>query len=279
MASPIEKASAGAGGMRAGNLRPEIIIIRTDEAHRNYREMNSDAVKAHIAWLKESIRTEGVKDPIDVSFSDDKWYLEAGHCRLTACQQLRKEGWDGYIPCFQIKGDEVAIAKKNLLENTGLTPTLLEIGVQVQRLVNFGLGMEEISKCIPPSITTDPAKALKIAKKALDLNQAPIAVKEAVRRGEVSAPAAIAIAKKSPLRAAEIIEEQVRTAKEKGQKTAKRPKGAGKATKAKEAEAVRYRSLEKIGDAMAEEIMSTPWDEDKMEKLAKEWFGARKAGS
>ena len=48
-------------------------------AGQNYRDMNSAETKAHVAWLKESIRTEGVKDPIDVIFrmGSGIWLREA----------------------------------------------------------------------------------------------------------------------------------------------------------------------------------------------------------
>ena len=111
----------GTTGVRATRLRPEIIII---DWKKNYREKDTQATKDHIAWLKESIKVEGVKKPIDVSFADGKVYLEAGYCRLTAAQQLRKEGWDGYIDGLPVKGDEANRLAKNIIDNTALPPTI-----------------------------------------------------------------------------------------------------------------------------------------------------------
>ena len=161
MASQIEKDSVGS--VRGGNLRPEIITII---AGQNYRDMTSEETKAHVAWLKQSIRIEGVKDPIDVIFSDGKWFLApgGGECRLTACKELRKEKWDGYIPCFQVKGDEVYLLKRSILRNTGLAPTLLELGKALQQLIDLKQPLEEVVKCVPPSITTDPAKAMRVGE-------------------------------------------------------------------------------------------------------------------
>lgn len=175
----------GVGKLEAPKLRPEKIIIK---AGNNYRDMNRPEVRSHIDWLKESIRQFGVEEPISVSFVDGKVYLEAGECRLTACKELRKEGWDGYIPCFGVKGDEATVLGRSLMDNTGLSPTLLEIGVAVERLVNYGWPMDQIAKCIPPSLAPDPAKALRVAKKALDLQQAPIGVKKAVSDGVGAGP-------------------------------------------------------------------------------------------
>ena len=80
-----------------------------------------------------------------------------------------------------MKGDEVYLLKRSILRNTGLAPTLLELGKALQQLIDLGQPIDEVVKCVPPSITTDPQKAIRIAKKALDLNAAPLAVKEAVK--------------------------------------------------------------------------------------------------
>lgn len=243
----------GTGKLEAPKLRPEIIIIKNGH---NYRDMTTPEVRQHIDWLKDSIRQEGVKDPITVSFADGKAYLEAGECRLTACKELRKEGWDGFIPCIGIKGDEASVMAKSLIDNSGLPPTLLELGVAVQRLSDYGWEMDRIAKCIPPSLCPDPAKALRVAKKALDLHQAPIEVKKAVKEGvdgvKISEGRAIAEAKKNPLTAATRLREAAGKAKAKGETILKREKGAGVATKAKQASQETTDKLLTAADELAE---------------------------
>ena len=279
MASQIEKDSTGS--VRGGNLRPEIIGII---AGQNYRDMTSEETKADVAWLKQSIRVEGVKDPIDVIFSDGKWFLApgGGECRLTACKELRKEKWDGYIPCFQVKGDEVYLLKRSILRNTGLAPTLLELGKALQQLVDLKLPMEEVLKCVPPSITTDPAKALRVAKKALDLNAAPIAVKKAVKEGiggvKVSEGRAVAEAKKNPLTAAENLATAASEAKAKGKTVLMREKGPGKATKAKAATAKQVEEWLKLADAMADVALDLTVDRDEVVACADKYNTARSRG-
>ena len=276
MASQIEKDSTGS--VRGGNLRPEIISII---AGSNYRDMNSAETKAHVAWLKESIRNEGVKDPIDVIFSDGKWYLApgGGECRLTACKELRKEKWDGYIPCFQVKGDEVYLLKRSILRNTGLAPTLLELGKALQQLIDLGQPLDEVVKCVPPSITTDPQKAIRIAKKALDLNAAPVAVKEAVKSGiggvKVSEGRAVAEAKKNPLTAAQNLTTAASEAKAKGETTVRREKGPGKAAKAKAATAAQVENWLKLADAMADVALDSNLSVDEVEACARAYNRAR----
>jgi ParB-like chromosome segregation protein Spo0J len=273
MASQLEKDSTGS--LRGGLLRPEIIINR----HTNYRDMESESTRAHIEWLKESIKLEGVKKPIDVSFADGKWYLEAGECRLTAAQELRKEGWDGFIPCFQVKGDEATILAKSLIDNTGLPPTLLEVGKAIQQLVDWGWSIERAAKCIPPSIATDPAKMIRVAKNALELNAAPIGVKEAVTKGvdgvRVTEAAAIAAVKRNPLQATEIVTKAAQDAKAKGKTKAMRPKGEGKVGKAKAATAKDIKNCLEKADALAGIALDRTMNREEVILCAKAYNKAR----
>ena len=273
MASQIEKDSTGT--VRGGNLRPELIINK----HSNYRDMKSETTKAHIAWLKESIRLEGVKNPITVSFADGKWYLEAGECRLTAAQQLRKEGVDLYIPCFQVKGDEATILAKSIVDNTGLPPTLMELGKALQQLLDYGWEFDRVAKCVPPSITTDPQKAIRYAKKALDLNAAPIAVKQAVKEGvdgvKVSEARAVAETRKNPLTAAERLTTAASKAKAEGKTTIKREKGQGKAGKAKAATQKTVEQCLALADSLADVALDLTLDRGEVVACAEKFNKAR----
>jgi hypothetical protein len=268
----------GVGKMEAPKLRPELIIIRPDY---NYRDMSLPETRAHIAWLKESIRTEGVKKPIDVNFVDGKVYLEAGQCRLTAAQELRQEGWDGYIPCFSVKGDEAEVLARSIIDNTALPPTMLEFGVAARRLQKFGWEPDAIARLLPVTLADTPAKALKFVRDALELDAAPLEVKKAVRDGvngvKVSPALAVSAVKKNSLMAGQVIAEEAEKAKAAGKREAKRPKGAGKAAKAKEAVVQRVRSLEWIGDQMAETALAYPVDLKRLDRLANTWVSARAA--
>lgn len=81
--------SLGEGKIEGRKLDPRTIIIRKDF---NYRDLSSEAAQKHIAWLKESIRTEGVEQAIKVQYAEGKVYLVDGQCRVEACKQLFKEG-------------------------------------------------------------------------------------------------------------------------------------------------------------------------------------------
>ena len=266
----------GTTGVRATRLRPEIIII---DWKKNYREKDSQATQDHIAWLKESIRQDGVKKPIDVIFSEGKPYLESGYCRLTAAQQLREEGWDGFIDALPVKGDEANRLAKSIIDNTALPPALMELGKALQQLLDWGWEMDRVSKCVPPSITTDPAKALRVAKKALDLNAAPLAVKEAVKKGrdgvKLSEPAAVKIARQNPIDPEPAIEKEVQRAKAAGKTTATRSKGEGAATKAKAATAKQVEEWLKKADALADIAMDLTLDRDEVVAAADSYIRAR----
>lgn len=271
----------GTTGVRATRLRPEIIII---DWSKNYRAKNNPKTQDHIAWLKESIKVEGVKKPIDVSFADGKVYLEAGYCRLTAAQQAREEGWDGYIDVLPVKGDEATRLAKGLLDNTSLAPSLLEFGKAAEQLLDsFHWDIERVANLTPPHLNLIGKKAEKYVKDAVELQQAPLAVKEAVAHGvevegetiAVSPALAVQAVRKNRATAPAVIQEAAVKTKAAGKKSAKREKTAGKVTKAKVETEHRTRTLERIGDDMAKEILHVPFDVDILETLAEEWKAAR----
>lgn len=262
-------------GTRGGeivNLRPEIIKIRSGH---NYRTMDSQETKAYISWLEGVIKTEGVKKAISVIYSGGEVTLEAGECRLTAAQNLRKKGWDGWIPVVAVRGDEAKMIGESLLDNMGLTPTLLEVGKALQRMIDLGWTEEEAARYVPPSITADPTKALRLAKKALTLNAAPLAVKEAVKAGKISEGLAVSVTRKNPLGAAKIVEEKVSEAAAKGETKAKREKGPGVATKARAAEKKTIEQILKLADEMADVALDMTLEREEVVACADAYNKAR----
>jgi hypothetical protein len=276
----------GEGKIEGRKLDPRTIRIREDF---NYRDMESEAVQAHIEWLKESIRTHGVQEPIRVQYIGGQVFLVSGHCRVEACKRLFKEGVKvpykdgGYgpplVPAIVVQGDEAEILASSMVANDGLPPTKIEFGKGADQLRKLGWTVEKIGAYIAPHIGVKGFKADRYVREAIELHHAPIAVKKAATEGvegvTLSEPAALKIARENPLNPEPAIQAEVEKAKAAGKKEAKRPKGAGAATKAKEAETKRIRSLEKIGDEMAAEILRVPFDTDILETLATEWKTAR----
>jgi hypothetical protein len=144
----------------------------------------------------------------------------------------------------------------------------------------LGWPVEKVALYIPAHIGVKGFKASRYVREAVDLHHAPISVKKAATEGrdgvKLSEAAALKIARENPIDPEPAIAAEVERAKAAGKTEAKRPKGAGAATKAKAAVEEKHRTLEVIGDAMADEIVSVPFDLEKLEKLAGEWHRARR---
>jgi len=278
--------NVGEGKIEGRKLDPRTIIIRKDF---NYRDLSSEAAQKHIAWLKESIKAEGVEQAIKVQFIAGKVYLVDGQCRVEACKQLFKEGVKvpyksgGFgpplIPALAVAGDEADMLAASMVANGSLPPTKIEFGAAADRLLKLGWTKEKVALYIPAHIGVKGFKAARYVEDAVELHHAPISVKKAVQEGKdgvrLSEPAALKIARENPLDPEPAIDAEVARAKAAGKTEAKRPKGAGAATKAKEADEEQRRTLEKIGDEMADEIVSVPFDLEKLERLAAEWHKTR----
>jgi hypothetical protein len=91
----------------------------------------------------------------------------------------------------------------------------------------------------------------------------------------VSPALAVQATRKGREKAPEVIKAAAVKAKAAGKATAKREKTAGKITKAKAADEKKVRTLVQIGDELAKEVLKTPFDVEKMERLAQEWTRAR----
>lgn len=266
-------------GRRGGEvvlLNPKDIIIQRGF---NYRDMESEAVAKHIDWLKGNIREHGVQEPIRVKFEGGKVFLINGECRLLACKALRKEGVEVFIPAVTARGDEAEVLAKSMVANGALPPTQLEFGAAAARLKKYGWDDDRIALFTPPHIAQNPSKARRYVREAVELHEAPIAVKEAVKEGvngiPVSPALALQAARKNPLHAREEIEKIATEAKAAGKSVAKRPKGAGPATKAKAAKETYQESLERIGDRMATLILDDPEPAGVLKSAALAWNQTR----
>lgn len=253
-------ADLGHGRREAIMLDPRDIRI---EKGFNYRDTSSEEAKKHIAWLRKTIRESGVQEPIRVTYDDGVATLVNGECRLIACKQLRNEGLEVFIPAIVTKGDEADILAASIIANGALPPTQLEFGKAAVRLLAYGWPIERVAEYTPPHIQMSEAAKKRYVREAVQLHQAPIAVKKAVTDGvdgvKITAALALQAARKRPLHAEEELASAARQAKEKGRSVAKRTKGAGKATKAKEAATSKQDQLIKTGDRMADLVIEAGW--------------------
>jgi ParB-like chromosome segregation protein Spo0J len=267
----------GQGKLEGPKIDPRVVIIR--QAF-NYRDTSSEAAQKHIDWLTESIRERGVDDPIWVEYDDGKVYLIDGECRLLALRRLWDQGNEVRVPAIAFKGDEAAILAKSMISNGALPPSQLEFGNAAERLLAWGWTLERIAALTPPHLGLTGRKAKQYVKDAVELQQAPLAVKDAVAHGiegvAVSPALALSATRKGRLMAPEVLKKAAGDAKAAGKATATRPKGAGVKTRAAQAKAVETDSLLKRGDRMAELILAEgQGDWDALEKAAKSWQKAR----
>ena len=107
----------GHGRVDAPRLDPREIIIRENW---NYREMDNAAVKAHIAFLKDSIREIGVQEPISVELVDGVIYLVDGECRLRALKELWDEGKEVFVLAILVRTKRNAPGVSPLVVNAAV---------------------------------------------------------------------------------------------------------------------------------------------------------------
>lgn len=259
MSTAIRLRDLGHGRQDAVKLDPRDIRI---EKGFNYRDINSEAAQAHIDWLEKSIRENGVQEPIRVRYDNGVITLVNGECRLIAAKRLRSKGVDLFIPAIVTKGDEAEILATSIIANGALPPTQLEFGEAAKRLLKYGWSIERIAKYAPPHLKLSEAQRKRWVKDAVDLHDAPLAVKKAVREGidgvKVTPARALAAARKNPMHAEEQLAQEAQKAKETGKTVIRRKKGAGKAARAKEAAKSVTDRLLSIGDQMAGEVTARP---------------------
>jgi ParB-like chromosome segregation protein Spo0J len=268
----------------------------------NPRDTTTPEAKAHIAWLKTSIASRGVDEPIFVENDGDKLFLIDGECRLLACRQLWDEGVKVYVPAISYTGDEKAILAKSLIANNGLPLSQLELGGVAQRLMAFGWPIEKVAAHIAPHLgfappTSGPGPteaeddepaaprspeeqrnlktAVRYTKDAVELHQAPLEVKEIVKHGiegiKVSPATAIQEVRKSRSEAPTKLREAAAKAKAAGKKEVKRPKEPGPAAAKKQATDVALAAAETM--ALAIEV----WTEDATDKAEKSLLSSLRA--
>jgi len=238
----------------AYGIDPRTILIKPGF---NPRDTSTPEAKKHIAWLKSSIKERGVDEPIFIENTggkNGKLYLIDGECRLLACQQLWNEGVKVRVPTISYEGDEIAILKKSVVANNGLPLTQLELGKASDRLVALGMTIAEVANLVAPHLGFVPKKAQRHVKDAIELNRAPLKVKEAVAKGvggvKVSAASAIQEVRKDREGAADRLEQAAERARSEGKTEVKRTKTAGPATVRKQTQMSALEAAERLAQAV-----------------------------
>ena len=150
------------------------------------------ALAAHLLWLKESIRQNGVQTPLTIRLEGEKVLLVDGHTRLRAVKELISEGveFPTGVPCVPEGRNTTHEARtlRLLTANNGLPLSALEKAEVFHRLMTMGLSVAMIA--------TQSGYTTKQVQNLLTLEDAPDEVREAVRDGQVSATEAIKTVRK-----------------------------------------------------------------------------------
>jgi ParB family chromosome partitioning protein len=154
----------------------------------NVRDMADPETIAHVRWLADSIKENGVKVPMEVRLdpSDNSLYVVAGHCRHAGTMLAISEGADiatvMVIP--EPKGTNEVERTLNLVtSNSGLRLSPLATAEVVRRLLAFGWTNEAIAKRLG-------WKSVATVDNAVVLLGATPDVQAMVRSGAVSASTA-----------------------------------------------------------------------------------------
>jgi ParB/RepB/Spo0J family partition protein len=180
-------------------------LLKIDASY-NVRDLDAADERADLDELKESIRANGVRVPLEVRLVDEDVFVVAGHRRHKAVMELIAEG-------EEIKAVPVMPEPKHtsdvdriinlVVSNSGKPLKPLEVAEVVRRLVAFGWDHGQIAKRLGWKSTSSVTKHL-------DLIKLPEGVKEQVRENVISATEAARVVRNlpkgvSPERAEELI--------------------------------------------------------------------------
>lgn len=179
----------------------------------NLRDENADDYRADIDALKGHLARGGQVPALEVTLSPDGQGVDVvdGHRRTTAYLELIAEGH--LVPWIRIeefKGNDVERAARVLTSNEGRKLRPLEVAEGYRRLTAFGLTPDDIARRV--------IKTRQHVDQMLLLANAPHAVHEAVRAGEISATEGTKLARQGEMQARAQLEQAREQAKAQGKK-------------------------------------------------------------
>ena len=166
--------------------------LQIEKGH-NPRNYDLPENRAHLQNLKENIRIYGVQVPILARFEVEtrRGFIVDGECRFRACKELQDEGVEILsVPVIQVQGNDPATRLAlTLTANTGKPLSKWEAGSAFQRLVNYGWDL--------PAIVAKLGFSERYIKEALELTDAPEAVKQLLSERAVTPALALDHIRKS----------------------------------------------------------------------------------
>ena len=194
-------------------LDPHVIVIDEGFNPRDYRLPEN---RAHLDWLKSSIKLKGVEKPIEVRWepADKLPHLVDGECRLRSCLELIDEGVDiEKIWCYQVPGNnEADRLVRALTANTGKSLSKWEVGGAFRKLIGYGWDTSKIGEHCGYSE--------RYINEAVELTDAPEAVKHLLSVRAVTPALALDHIRKHGSNASITLTSKVDEARSKGGKAA-----------------------------------------------------------
>ena len=248
----------------------------------NVRDVNSTESKEHIAALKLAILTNGYDQTKPISVKYDRVSgvstLVDGQCRLTACQQIRNDGQEIWIPAVVTDGDEAQLTVESIAGNAGKQLTQWEIGEGCRRLLRFGKSSEWIAASI--------CKSLRYVTDAIALSNVSLEAKSMMAAGQVTPARVLQEVKDHGDEAVEVLKEAVAEGVEPAEietQATATPAKMVKPTKAKplarkKAPSAKVASVEsalKLADDLARHSIEDDWTFEQLEKQAQAYLQAR----
>lgn len=162
----------------------------------NGRDMGAIENQEHVDQLARSIAEVGVKEPITVVYEDGQAWVSDGHCRLLATMRaIETYGAGDKLKTILVKsedryGDEADRIFSQILRNSGKPFTQLEQAKTFKKLLDFGWDQK--------TIAAKSGYSSGRVSQILSLLTLPVAVKEMVNAGQVSATMAVQAVKNAP---------------------------------------------------------------------------------
>jgi len=195
-------------------IDPKRLHIKPGWNGRNFDDPDN---QAHVETLANSIAVVGVKEPLTVSWEENKAWVTNGECRLRAIQLLIKRGVEVKTVPVQNEerfGNDADRLMGQVIRNSGKPFSPIEQASVFRRLLDLGWQQADIAS----KAGLSPSRVSQV----LNLLTLPEQAKAMVTSGEVSAAMAQSVVASAPSNQAAVktLRDAVTTARAEGKKKA-----------------------------------------------------------
>jgi hypothetical protein len=221
-ATPAKKTPNGIKGVIAGRVDLYMVPVNKIDIvpEFNARDFSTPENKAHVAWLADSIESEGIREPLRGYMGGDRFKVTNGECRLHAIKLLADRGVvieNVPVRLEERYSNDADRLYTQVTSNSGKGFTPLELSALFLRMCFLGQSEEDIAK----RTATD----IRRVKQLLDMQALPAKVKAMVADGTVSVSLAMetfATEGKDATKTYEVLTKAVENAKVAGRKVTKK---------------------------------------------------------